>query len=273
MTPRVVTVLPTTPVPVAVERMTRYGFSALPVVDAKYKLVGIVSLIDILRYRELHGSDDDVPIEAVMNPDPLFTKPMVNPAAVGNRMRTNGALRVMPVVDSGRLVGIVTRSDLLQPRSQHGRMARILRRISGKDSAYKEVLIGLTSTQRTGPTADAEASIREIMTTVLVTVGTAQPAMDAADLLLQHRFTALPVVDEQARLLGVISEADLLADPHAGRRATRTVGSVMTRNPVVVSAGATVGAVRSLVADRGLRMVPVVADGKVVGVISRSDLV
>ena len=47
----------------------------------------------------------------------------------------------------------------------------------------------------------------------------------------------------------------------------------MTRTPISVDAGATVGEARALVADRGLRTVPVLQEGRLVGVLSRSDLV
>ncbi|MGI9002730.1 MAG: CBS domain-containing protein [Pseudonocardia sp.] len=47
----------------------------------------------------------------------------------------------------------------------------------------------------------------------------------------------------------------------------------MTRRPITVDVGATVGQARALVADHGLRTVPVVDAGRVVGVLSRSDLV
>jgi CBS domain-containing protein len=50
------------------------------------------------------------------------------------------------------------------------------------------------------------------------------------------------------------------------------VGGIMTRTPVSVDVGATVGEVRAVVTDRGLRTVPVLG-GRLVGVLSRSDLV
>jgi CBS domain-containing protein len=46
----------------------------------------------------------------------------------------------------------------------------------------------------------------------------------------------------------------------------------MTRNPITIGAGATAGEARALVADRGLRLVPVVEGTRLVGVVSRADL-
>ena len=69
-----------------------------------------------------------------------------------------------------------------------------------------------------------------------------------------------------------MSEADILGDPHAGRGTHALVGRVMTRNPVTIGTDATAGEARALVADRGLRLVPVVEGTRLAGVVSRSDL-
>ncbi len=91
--------------------------------------------------------------------------------------------------------------------------------------------------------------------------------------MLHHRHTALPVVDGAKRLVGIVTEADILTDPLAGRSAHPTVGAVMTRTPITVDVDATLGDARALVADHGLRTVPVVDGAVLVGVLSRSDLV
>ena len=95
MTARVVTVRSGEPVTAAVERMTRYGFSALPVVTASNRLVGIVSLLDVLRHRQ-EGADRGVPVDEAG-------------AAVDEIMTDS----VLPIVEDGRLVGVLGRSDLV----------------------------------------------------------------------------------------------------------------------------------------------------------------
>ncbi|WP_141281877.1 CBS domain-containing protein [Pseudonocardia hydrocarbonoxydans] len=266
MSRRVVTVRSDAPVSAAVERMRRFGFSALPVVNARHRLVGVVSLLDVLRHRESGGTDADA-VDDVMNPDVLAMPPTASPAVVAARMRSHGELRVMPIVERGALVGVVTRSDLLRPRRPRGRFGALARRLVGRDDAADEALLALARPGRERPAAVATTPVREVMTPDPVTVRPTDPVEVAVELLLARRHTALPVVDGGGLLVGVVSEADLLT----GR--ARDVGAVMTRTPVTLPAGATVGDAVALVADRGLRMVPVVDGGVLVGVVSRGDLV
>src|SRR3954465_9736011 len=114
MTPRVVSVLPDAPVSRAVDLMRRYGFSALPVANARYHLVGMISLIDVIRMRESQPwATEDVRVEEIMTRDPLSMGPTEKLGFVAHRMLSYGELRVMPIVERRVLIGVVTRSDLL----------------------------------------------------------------------------------------------------------------------------------------------------------------
>jgi CBS domain-containing protein len=107
----------------------------------------------------------------------------------------------------------------------------------------------------------------------VVTVASDDRVPLATGLMVRNRYTALPVVAGGGTLVGVISEADILADPNAGRHPPTAVGRLMTRGAISIDRAATVGEARALVADRGLRTLPVVDGEVLVGVLSRSDLV
>jgi len=277
MTSRVVTVQSDEPVSAAVERMTRFGFSALPVVTASLRLVGMVSLVDVLRFRDEYGAegaeaDERIRVEQIMTPDVLSMPSTANAGVVAQRMRTHGELRVVPVVQGSKLVGVVTRSDLLRDR-QHG-SRRVDGRLffAGRGTEEDDALFALEQERRTGPAPGPATPVREVMTRHVITAGPTELVALATELMLHHRHTALPIIDHEGRLVGILSEADILTDPLAGRSAHSTVSSVMTRTPITVSLDATVGEARALIADRGLRTVPVVEGDRLAGVLSRSDL-
>ncbi|UMG91871.1 CBS domain-containing protein [Nocardioides sp. TF02-7] len=127
--------------------------------------------------------------------------------------------------------------------------------------------------------------VRHVMSTPPITVESACPVTAALGLLSEHQVTALPVVDEQRRIIGVVSERDLIRgrippDPAYGdpRAATavlpQTVGEVMSHVTVVVRPETDLAELGRLLAARSFRSVPVVdACDQVVGVVSRSDLV
>jgi CBS domain-containing protein len=272
MTTRVVSVRPDDKVTRAVDLIRRYGFSALPVTDDAYHLVGVISLLDVLRWREEHPDPDDtdqVRVGEIMQRDVLSMRPTAKPTLVAHRLRTYGELRVMPIVERGVLVGVVTRSDLLRPEASFG--DRIRGRFRRDDA--DEPLLRLARPLRQGPPAPDSAPVTSVMTTDVIAVRRGAALSRAAELMRQHRHTALPVVESDGRLVGVVSEADALGDPLFSQGPRRTVGAVMSEAPITIEMDATVGDARDLIADRGLRLLPVVKDGVLFGVVARSDLV
>ncbi|MEU7812446.1 CBS domain-containing protein [Pseudonocardia sp. NPDC049154] len=267
MTRRLVTVQADDPVDLAAQRMLRAGFSALPVVRGVDRLVGIVSLVDVLRHRE-DGAPAGETVGSIMTTDVLTMSPATSAAVVAHRLRTYGELRVMPIVERGLLVGVVTRSDLLRgPREQPG----LLSRLFGRTTLPDPVPARMPRERR----PDAR-TVGEVMTsTDLVVVRPATPCSRAVELLLTRRFSLLPVVEDDGGLVGVVSEADLLRDPLDGSRSgpPRTVGAAMTRSPTVVRPDTPLAEARHLVVDRGFRVLPVTRGRTLVGVLSRSDLV
>ncbi|MEV6872088.1 CBS domain-containing protein [Amycolatopsis sp. NPDC051128] len=130
---------------------------------------------------------------------------------------------------------------------------------------------------------------RDIMSSPVVTVTPDMTVKYAANLLAAHGFTALPVLDADGRLIGVVTEADLVRDRfprdaryHPGEDTapdkpsdppSGTVGGVMTTPAVGMGAGTdVVDLVRVLLDDR-IRSMPIVDGAHVVGVVTRRDLV
>lgn len=135
-------------------------------------------------------------------------------------------------------------------------------------------------------------SVRDVMSTGVVTVAPDLGYKQIVDLLVEFGVSAVPVVDGERHVLGVVSEADLLhkvefngADVHARlfeRRRRRlakekaggeTAEALMTAPAVTVGASATLTEAAQLMEHRNVKRLPVVDDdGFLVGIVSRRDL-
>ncbi|HEX6345205.1 CBS domain-containing protein [Umezawaea sp.] len=134
MSSPVVTVRPDTPVKAAIGLMTSHGFTALPVVDADDRLVGIVTEADLVRDRVIPDArtlvwrEDRAPV--VEPPPDAVGEVMTSPATAVRRsadiaevatVMLDGHIRCTPVVDRGKLVGVVSRRDLLRTLARDDR--------------------------------------------------------------------------------------------------------------------------------------------------------
>jgi CBS domain-containing protein len=127
--------------------------------------------------------------------------------------------------------------------------------------------------------------VNEVMTTPVVTVPESATVKQAVRILDEHKITAAPVLGADGRMVGIVSELDLLrgefeADPRAFARQIaapqdpppRRVAEVMTTEVVTTHETADVAALAELMTSTRLKSVPVVRDGDLVGTVSRSDL-
>jgi CBS domain-containing protein len=136
----------------------------------------------------------------------------------------------------------------------------------------------------------------QIMTRQVITTSPDASIADAARVLLEHRISGMPVLDEAGRLLGVVSQGDfmrraeigtqrrrprwlkLLLGP--GREAAdfvhergRKVGEFMNHQPITVSEDTTLEDVTATMEKNDIKRVPVMRGDKLVGIITRTNLV
>ncbi|MBL8905918.1 MAG: CBS domain-containing protein [Rhizobiales bacterium] len=121
------------------------------------------------------------------------------------------------------------------------------------------------------------------------------PVVEAVRKMLEHKVSGLPVVDEEGRLVGMITEGDLLRRSELGterkitgfaavqagtrrlaeefvRAHAQTIGDVMTKEPVSIDEETAIATIVSLIEDRHLHLIPVVRKGSLVGMIGRPCL-
>jgi Mg/Co/Ni transporter MgtE len=121
--------------------------------------------------------------------------------------------------------------------------------------------------------------VRDIMTSPAVTIRVTDDVTQAARVLDRLNLTSLPVVDQDLRLLGIISEADVIGqlsvtdEPLTAHQRTPRVRDVMTHPVLTVAADADVSEVVDLMRGTMLKSLPVLLHDRVVGMVSRRDIV
>jgi CBS domain-containing protein len=136
----------------------------------------------------------------------------------------------------------------------------------------------------------------DIMVTDVITVTPESDVREVATLLLTNHISAAPVVDAQGRLVGIISEGDLVRRGEAGtaherpwwlqmlmgrefmageflREHSRRVGDLMTREVVSAKPDTLVADIAELLERHRIKRVPIIADGRIVGIVSRANLI
>jgi CBS domain-containing protein len=143
---------------------------------------------------------------------------------------------------------------------------------------------------------DAPMRAMDVMTTAVITVDEDASVQSAAKLLADHGISAVPVVDKSDRVIGMLSEGDLLHRAETGTERRRSwwlemasstsklageyikshsgkVKDVMTRNVLSVTEDTPVADIAILLEANRIKRVPVLRDGKLAGIVSRANLV
>jgi CBS domain-containing protein len=279
----VVSVSDAAPVREAVELLVGRGFRALPVVDALGILRGIVANSDLiekggLKVRlELLDAMPPHAREAVLAKLPatrvrevMHREPEVlrldDTVAKATKRMSELKLKRLPVVDrDGRLVGILSRADVLRAVAE---------------SFPREV--PATASHAGALTAG------ELMRTDAPVVQSNAPMSEVVNAVASTRLNRVIVVDAGNRVVGVITDADVLRSVEPGARpgvvgalmrvggsaaSKATAADVMHADAPVVEAGATLAAAAHLMVTHRRKILPVVdAERHLLGVIDRADL-
>ena len=139
-------------------------------------------------------------------------------------------------------------------------------------------------------------TIRDVMTTSVLTVRPETPLKDVARLLIDGDVSGVPVVDEDGAVLGVVSEGDFLVKeqgPQAlrhrrlarllgeseatqrqiGKLAARTAGEAMTAPAITMEPTRAIQDAAAVMTERRVNRLPVVESGRLIGIVTRADLV
>lgn len=128
---------------------------------------------------------------------------------------------------------------------------------------------------------------KEIMTDAVISVTPDHSVRHAVQIMLDHHISGLPVIDNGGRLVGMLTEGDLLRRAELGSPAwtegpkmsedyikthSWCVSDVMTNHAVTVDENMSIGQVAAIMSANDVNRLPVVRNGKVIGIVSRADL-
>lgn len=170
----------------AINLMIRRGVGGVPVIDRKKRVWAIVTERDLLHLfsKKLTGKK----IEEILSRDVAAVSPHTTLRIASRKMIREG-FRRLPIVEEKKLIGIVTVRDIV--------------RFFGTGEVYKNLKSGAI-----GPVLDT--LVNRIGTRSLVTVAADLDVAEAARLMIRRGVGALPVLDEEKRMVGIITERDLL---------------------------------------------------------------
>jgi CBS domain-containing protein len=137
--------------------------------------------------------------------------------------------------------------------------------------------------------------VRDVMVAPVVTVGPSATVQEVAKLFLQKKISAVPVLDGKGKLVGIVSEGDLLHRVEAGterhrswwlralvdgdtlaseyvKSHSRKVSDVMTRDVITVSPQTPLHEVAAVMEKNAVKRLPVLENGQLVGIVSRANL-
>jgi CBS domain-containing protein len=137
--------------------------------------------------------------------------------------------------------------------------------------------------------------VKDTMTQNVISIDPGASVLDAARLMLQNHISGLPVVDKDGKLVGIVTEADFLRRTELGTQrrrprwlefvvgpgrladeyahaSGRKVGEIMTPDPCTVSADDSLEDLVELMQRRRIKRLPVIHDGRMVGIVSRANL-
>ncbi|WP_297825128.1 CBS domain-containing protein [uncultured Methanobrevibacter sp.] len=235
----------------ALKLLRKHNVSRLPVTNNK-ELVGIISERDIAnklgssKYESMPASR--LHISSVMVKDVITVPQTMQLGEVAKLMLEKG-IGSVPVMDGDKMVGIVSKAD------------------------FVTLAVGI---------AFDKITVKELMTKDLKSVSPTERLIHARRVMLEAHVGRLPVIEDET-LVGMITSKDLMRAfidfrknvPEKYQKSQIkevSVEDIMSSNPIFTSKDETISEVSKIMMETGYNGLPVVEDGKVVGIITQTDI-
>lgn len=238
------------PVQAACRAMREIGAGSVLVVDGKGCLCGIFTGRDAVRLLAKGGAIRDTPIGKAMTRNPVAIEPTCL-AIDALRAMIDGDFRHLPVTVDGRICGVISHRDF-----KGMELEEFLRRVNDR---------------ATHPTA--HRGIREIVEDQKPFLLTSDKTVtEACRSMRRRKRGAVLVVDDRRRLKGIFTGRDAVRVLASGKDpAAMRLADAMTKNPLSTTPDRQAIDALRIMNDGGFRHLPVVEDGKILGIVSRAD--
>jgi CBS domain-containing protein len=108
---------------------------------------------------------------------------------------------------------------------------------------------------------------KEIMTPTVITINATASVRELAKVLTKNNISGIPVMDNKGKIVGIATQADVV-----GKKG-KQVKSIMSKKIISVTEETPVAEIARLLTARRIKRVPIMRDGKLVGIVSRADIV
>ncbi|RLI20959.1 CBS domain-containing protein [Candidatus Bathyarchaeota archaeon] len=186
---------------------------------------------------------------------PVVTMAPTTPVYDAIQVMVKEGFRRIPIADPGtkKLRGIITAMDIVDYLGGGSKFEIIEKRHGG--NFYKAIY----------------EPIKFIMTSDVVAIKTTGQIDEAIELMKQHNVGGLPVIDEEDKIWGIITERDITF-LFAGKIGGVKVSSIMSTNVVTISPKESIFMAEKTMVERGFRRLPLVYEGKLVGIVTVMDI-
>jgi CBS domain-containing protein len=284
-----------------VEKLLDKPYRALPVVDDSNALVGIISDTDLLQRGGMEISislksaadpglardliarlqQDNRTVSQIMTAQPVTIGPTASLSEAARTMKRNQVKRLPVIDEKGKLVGIVSRFDILKTLPA----SHLPQTFSAKQHAVSGRRL---------------QTVWDVMDTSVATARPEASLEDILNILANDPSKRVVIIDDERHVLGILSDADLLtrmtpenhagilerlvsklplghlsaeAQSHLQKARGRTAGELMSRPVVTVRSTEPIRPALASATEKHLKRLPVVdQDGKLVGIVSRGEL-
>ncbi len=114
---------------------------------------------------------------------------------------------------------------------------------------------------------------RDVMTKNVITIGPDKTLEEAIRLLVENKISGMPVTDDNKKVVGMISEKDILNFIFSGEITNTKVSEAMTKDVISYGSDTDIDKIALALSEKKIRRVPIIDDGVLVGIVSRRSII